>query len=568
MKHFFLDLYDVKGYDWSVLFEEAPMFARIKKSGRYQYLQIVENRKIEGKVIQRVIATIGRMDQLQEKDRIDTLIRSLSRYSEKVLLILSGKSDVSASAKKIGPALIFERLWEELGIKKVIKTFLLDRKFEFDVERAVFLTALHRLFVSGSDRSCDKWHRDYVVEGVEGLSLHHLYRAMTFLGEEIKDQRGRTPFAPRCIKDLIEEEMFLERRDLFTGLDLVFFDTTSLHFEGEGGESLGQKGHSRDRRPDLNQMVVGAVIDSKGKPVCCEMWPGNTADVNTLLPEIERLRTRFHIGRFCIVADRGMISEGTLKELEKIDIPYILGTRMRKVNQIKRGVLSRQGRYRDVRPEGECSKDPAPLKVKEVSLNGSRYILCLNPKQARKDAQDRQAILGSLQEKIKTNPKSLIGNRGYRKYLKLDRHSVSIDQRKIEEESRFDGKWVLLTNTNFSADQVALKYKELWQVEQLFWEVKSVLETRPIYHQRDENIRGHVFCSFLALVLRKELDRRLEKAGHLFEWADIKQDLKSLQEVVIEDHGKSLALRTECLGTCGKVFQAVGVAIPPTIREV
>jgi transposase len=145
---------------------------------------------------------------------------------------------------------------------------------------------------------------------------------------------------------------------------------------------------------------------------------------------------------------------------------------------------------------------------------------------------------------------------------------VSIDQRKIEEESRFDGKWVLLTNTNFSADQVALKYKELWQVEQLFWEVKSVLETRPIYHQRDENIRGHVFCSFLALVLRKELDRRLEKAGHLFEWADIKQDLKSLQEVVIEDNGKSLALRTECLGNCGKVFQAVGVAIPPTIREV
>jgi len=115
---------------------------------------------------------------------------------------------------------------------------------------------------------------------------------------------------------------------------------------------------------------------------------------------------------------------------------------------------------------------------------------------------------------------------------------------------------------------VALKYKELWQVEHVFRDVKSVLETRPVYHQRDENIRGHVFCSFLALVLRKELDRRLKAYGHDFEWADIKQDLKSLQQVLIEDNGKSLVLRTECLGTCGKVFQAVGVAVPPTIRQL
>lgn len=544
------------------------MFARIKKSGKHQYLQIVENHKVKGQVIQRVIVTLGRMDQLQEKDRIETLIRSLSRFSEKVLLILSGRSDVGASAKKIGPTLIFERLWRELGIQKVIGELLSGRRFGFDAERAIFLTVLHRLFVSGSDRSCDRWRRDYVIGGVEGLSLHHFYRAMAFLGEEIEDQRGATPFSPRCIKDLIEESMFFERRDLFTGLDLMFFDTTSIYFEGEGGETLGQRGHSRDHRPDLNQMVVGVVIDSKGKPVCCEMWPGNTADVKSLIPVIERIRSRFHIGRFCIVADRGMISAETLEELDRREIPYILGTRMRKVNEIKREVLSRQGRYREVRPEGKSSKDPAPLKVKEISLDGNRYIVCLNPKQARKDAQDREIILESLQEKIRTDPKSLIGNKGYRKYLKIDRGSVSIDEDKVEYDSRFDGKWVLITKTDFSADVVALKYKELWQVEQVFRDVKSALETRPVYHQRDENIRGHVFCSFLALVLRKELDRRLKEAGYSFEWSEIKQDLKSLQEVVIEDKGKSLALRTESIGTCGKVFQAVGVAIPPTIREV
>jgi transposase len=546
------------------------MFARLKKSGRYEYLQIVENRRDGVKTTQRVLCTIGRLDELHGKGSVESLIQSLYRFSEKTLLILSGKSDVSASAKKIGPALIFERLWEELAIKKVLQGLVSQRKFEFDVERALFLTVLHRLFVSGSDRSCDKWHRDYLIEEVEDLSLHHLYRAMSFLGEEIEDQRGATPFAPRCTKDLVEEGMFLERRDLFTGLDLVFFDTTSIYFEGEGGEILGQKGHSKDHRPDLNQMVVGVVLDNRGKPVCCEMWPGNTTDVKSLIPVTDRIRSRFHVGQFCVVADRGMISADTLRELEDPGrkIPYILGTRMRKVNEIKREVLSRPGRYREVREEKKFSKEPEPLKVKEVLLEGKRYIVCLNPRQARKEAQDRETIIASLKEKIKAGPKSLIGNRGYRKYLKIERDSVSLDQDKIEYESRFDGKWVLITNTSLSAEEVALKYKELWQVEHVFRDVKSVLETRPVYHQRDENIRGHVFCSFLALVLRKELDRRLKLQGHDFEWADIKQDLKSLQQVVIEDNGKSLVLRTECLGTCGKVFQSVGVAVPPTIRQV
>jgi len=544
------------------------MFARVKKSGQYQYLQIVENRKVKGKVKQRVIATVGRLDQLKEKDRIETLIRSLSRFSEKVLLILSGKSDVSAFSKKIGPVIVFERLWKELNLKNIIQNLLSDRKFEFDVERAIFLTVLHRLFVSGSDRSCEKWHRDYNIEGVRTLSLHHLYRAMTFLGEQTWDQTDATPFSPRCTKDLIEESLFFERRNLFTKLNLVFFDTTSLYFEGEGGEIIGRKGHSKDHRPDLNQMVVGAVIDGNGNPICCEMWPGNTADVKTIIPVVDRIRSRFKVVNCCIIADRGMISSENKKELEKRGIFYILGARMRKVKEIKEEVLSHPGRYKDVRPEGSLSKDPSPLKVKEVSLNGNRYVVCLNPKQARKDAKDRQTIIDSLQKKIETNPKGLIGNKGYRKYLRIEKDSVSINREKTEWESRFDGKWVLNTNTDLPADQVALKYKELWQVEQVFRDIKSILETRPIYHQKDENIRGHVFCSFLALVLRKELDRRLAQAGHSFEWADIKQDLKALQEVKINENGKSLAIRTESIGTCGKVFKSVGVAIPPTIREL
>jgi transposase len=544
------------------------MFARVKKSGKYQYLQIVENRKEKGKVKQRVIATVGRMDKLQEKGRVETLIRSLSRFSEKALLILSGQSNVSADALSIGPTLVFERLWKESGIEACIQKLLVGRKFEFDVERAIFLTVLHRLMVSGSDRFCEKWKRDYLIPGTQELELHHLYRAMSFLGEVLPEHKQTDGLAPRRNKDLIEEMLFFHNRDLFSKLDLVFFDTTSIYFEGKGGDYFGRRGFSKDHRPDLHQMVVGAVLDDNGRPICCEMWPGNTTDVTTLMPQVERLSSRFGIGNFCIVADRGMISADTLEKLDEDQMPYILGTRMRRVKKINEEILTRAGRYTEVYPESADRRKPAPLKVKEVVHEGSRYIVCLNKRQARKDAADREAIIESLKRQLKKGPKALVGNKGFRKYLKLAKDSARIDPAKIKAEARFDGKWALTTNTELPADQVALKYKELWRVERVFRDVKSLLETRPVYHQNDANIAGHVFCSFFALVLRKELDQRLADNEHRFEWSDIKQDLKALKQVKIKENGKCFAIRTESKGVCGKVFQSVRVALPPTIKEL
>src|SRR5207244_3647072 len=155
--------------------------------------------------------------------------------------------------------------------------------------------------------------------------------ARAWLGEELaaKDQDGRTPSAPRCIKDLIEERLFAHRRDLFSRLDLVFMDTTSLYFEGAGGQTLGRYGYSKDHRPDLRQMILAVVIDGDGRPVCSEMWPGNTADVTTLVPVIDRLYRRFAIARVCVVADRGLISAETLAELEARRMLYVMAVRER-----------------------------------------------------------------------------------------------------------------------------------------------------------------------------------------------------------------------------------------------
>ena len=546
------------------------MFARIKKSGKYEYLQIVENRRENKKSRQRVIATLGRLDKMQDKGEVERLTRSLSRFSRKSMLILSSKSNPKANVKKIGPSLIFERIWKETGIASIIRNLLSERKFGFDVERAIFITVLHRLMTSGSDRNCDYWRQNYKITGSEELSLHHFYRAMCFLGEETSDQTKASPFTARRTKDIIEEQLFFSRSDIFSSLEMVFFDTTSIYFEGGGGDKIGALGFSKDNRPDLKQMIVGVLMDDTGMPLCCEMWPGNIADVTTLIPIIEGIKKRFGVVHFCIVSDRGMISKGTLEKLESPEstINYILGVRMRNVNEVKKEVLSRGGRYKEVHPESKNKKDQSPLKVKEVLHKDKRYIVCLNTKQARKDSLDRENILNSLQVKMKQGAGSLIGNKGYRKYLKIKKHSVSINYDKIKYEQRFDGKWVLRTNTDLSAEEVALSYKELWMVEHIFRNMKSLLETRPIYHRIDETICGHVFCSFLALVLLKELERRLEKSGYNFEWDKVRQDLKALQEITIEENDKTFAVRSECLGTCGKVFQAVGVAVPPSIREL
>jgi transposase len=550
------------------------MFIRLKKVGPRRYLQLVESRREGDRVKQAVLATLGRYDELIATGRLDGLLRSGARFSEKIALLHAYRDGRVAPLKPriIGTPMVFERLWKELGIQETILAQLDGRKFEFDVERAIFLTVLHRLSISGSDRAAERWKEGYRIPEAEALELHHLYRAMGWLGEplEDKEQEAATPFALRCRKDLIEEELFARQRSLFSELDLVFFDTTSIYFEGEGGQSLGEWGHSKDHRPDLRQMVVGVVLDGSGRPICCELWPGNTTDVTRLLPIVDRLRQRFAIGSICIVADRGMISKETIAELEDPGRrwQYILGARMRTQKEVREEVLGRAGRYQVVQPPREAAKDPAPLEVKEVWVEERRYVVCRNEDQARKDAADRQAIVASLRERLHRGDKSLVGNKGYRLYLKSRGEGFAIDEEKIEQQARYDGKWVLRTNTELAAEDVALKYKQLWMVEQAFRTLKSILETRPIYHKRDETIRGHVFCSFLALLLMKELQDRLARRGLEAEWDQVIGDLDRLTENELELDGKRFLWRSESRGECTKAFQAAGVALPPTIRQV
>jgi len=545
------------------------MYFRRKRSGGRAYLQIVASRREGDQVRQQVIATLGRYEDLKASGQLERLLRSGARFAEQAMVLgaLDDDTAVRIASRRIGPALVFERLWEETGCRAVIEELSGGRKHGFALERAVFLTVLHRLFGGGSDRAADRWREDYAVAGTDGLDLHHLYRAMAWLGEELpaKEQDGRTPFAPRCLKDVVEERLFDHRRDLLTRLDLVFMDTTSLYFEGAGGQTLGQHGYSKDHRPDLRQMILAVVIDGDGRPVCSEVWPGNTADVTTLIPVVERLRRRFAIARVCVVADRGLISAETLAELEARRLLYILGVRERTDKLVRELVLD----------------DPAPFvplvmskrgkqvdyEAKAVMVAGRRYIVCRNHQEAQKDAADRISILAALERQLAKGDKALIGNTGYRRYLKTisDEH-FAIDAAKVEEETKFDGIFVLRTNTDLNPLETMLCYKHLWTVEQTFRTAKHLLATRPIFHKLDETIRGHVFCSFLALVLKKALDDRIAAVGRAGSWPEIIADLDSLTETEIEHDGKRFVARSAPRPAASLALRAVGVALPPTIR--
>lgn len=549
------------------------MYFRVKRTGPYAYLQIVESFREQGRVRQRVLSTVGRLDALQSSGQLEALLRSGLRFCGQLAVLdahAAGQTE-PVRVERVGADLVFGRLWEDLRLGAILKGALQSRRFGFDVERAVYLTVLHRLFAPGSDRAAERWREAYRLPGAEELELHQLYRAMAFLGEPLKEDPGiRVLRTPRCTKDRVEEELFDQRRDLFSAIELVFFDTTSIYFEGAGGQEIGRHGKSKDHRPDLKQMAVGLALDLHGWPLCCELWPGNTADAATLLPVVQRLRQRFRVGRISIVADRGMISARTMAALEskELDCGYILGARMRSVKEIRERVLADRGRYQEVTPERKASKDPSPLKVKEVLVEGRRYIVCLNEEQRRKDAADRQAIVEHLRAQLQRGDKDLIGNQGYRKFIRASAgEHFTLDEEKIQAEARYDGQWVLQTNLADEPKLIALAYKELWMVEDLFRTMKSVLETRPIYHQRDETIRGHVFCSFLALLLRRALEQRLKEKGESWEWAEIMRGLDNLQEVEAKFQGKRFVLRSQVLGQAHKAFMAAGVALPPTLRE-
>src|SRR5260370_5088542 len=299
------------------------------------------------------------------------------------------------------------------------------------------------------------------------------------------------------------------------------------------------------------------------------MGAGSTADVKTMIPIGKRMRERLRLREITVVADRGMVSQATLEAFEKSDPPvrYIVGVRMRRQKEVNTSVLGSRARWFESVPERSNAKDPAPLKVKEVWVKERRYIVCLNEEDRRKDAHDRRAIVAHLKEQLRNGDKSLVGNKGYRRYLKVEGsgHFV-IDEKRVNAEERYDGIWVLRTNTVHNTETVAHVYQPRRTVEWIIQSSKSILETRPIYHKRDATIRGHVFCSFMALVLKQELENRMKQADLEWEWKEVIRGLDGLQQVEANFQGRRFLYRTHLTAHAPQPLPAPALPLPPTLH--
>jgi hypothetical protein len=531
------------------------MFFRAKKSGSkhnpHEYLQIVESFRDGKSVRQRVIATLGRMDHLKASGQIDALMRSLARFTETLQVVSAARNPkiTTCKAKSWGPPLVFGRLWDQQGLTDLIKSLASGRKFLFDVERAVFALTLQRLCEPGSDLQGSHWLNSVECPGFEQLQLQHLYRATGFLHDVRHD---------------LERELFFRDLNLFNQqLDLVFLDTTSTYVYRDEETSYCKRGYSRDKRPDLPQFVLCVAVNAEGWPVAWEVFPGNTADIEAFEQVIAKLRERFRINRVIVVADRGMISQRSIKiltEHEEAPFDYVLGCRMRRQKEIKEEVLPRAGRYQEV---------ASNLMVKEVRVGDRRYVVCLNPDEAQKDAANREAILAKLEQTInQKGPKAVIGNKGYARFLKVRKGGLTINQEAVEADQRLDGKFVLMTNTDLPASEVAKTYKGLWRVERTFRKEKSTFEVRPIYHHRDDTSIGHIVASFLALRLEVDLQARLDKKDVDTSWPDLMRNLNQLQAVRMALEGNNYLIRTDFEGNAYQAFKAAGVQPPSRVTRL
>lgn len=532
------------------------MFVRAKRSvgangASYEYLQIVRSFRDNGRVRQEIVATLGRRDRLVASGEIDGLLKSLARFSERLKVVDRVREEGLQARTSLswGPALVFERLWERQGIPEVIGRLARGRRFEFDVARCTFAMALQRLCAPGSDLQGSQWIKTVQAEGMDALSLQHFYRTATFL------------FAVRAS---LEQQLFERDRDLFSqSLDVVFLDTTSTYVYRDTETPYRTWGYSRDRRGDLPQLVICVVVDEKGWPVAWELFPGNTADQAAFRDVIGVLRERLQIRRAIVVADRGMISKDTialLTEHEKAPFDYVLGCRMRQQKAITRDVLAQQGPLEFV---------AANLHVKDVVVDGRRYVVCKNEIEAKKDATAREAIVEKLKETLATSgPKAVVSNKGYSRFLHIEKGAVTLDSDAIQRDAQFDGTFVLTTNTTLSAPEVASTYKSLWRVERAFRTEKSVLEIRPLYHHTDRNSIGHIVACFLALRLEVDLQRRLDEKGIDVSWPDLMRDLDGVQAVLVDLDGQRYRLRTDLTGHANDAFVAAGVRPPSVVTPL
>ncbi len=542
------------------------MFFRSKHADAKTYLQLVENQRENGRIRQRVIATVGRLDRLQAAGQLDALLLSGARFSGTLLALPARDSSalLSVSTRRVGPVIIFERLWLGTGCWATIKFLLRKRRKTFPVERAVFLGVVHELCAPGSPQTAHRWRRDYAIAGVEELEPLHLQQAMAWLGNPLRVRAavGKKPLRRRRMKDAVEEALFVYWQEQSGTPDLAFLAITAIRLQGSESDIWEPNDAAQSRRPGQPQLVVGVALDKTGRPLCCELWPDEGMDLDYLAAAVDRLQQRFAIRQVCIIADPGLIDQHALADR---GWQYILLAPLQDQTEAPSIVLSRAGRYRLVNAPGPDTG--TDFKVKDVHVADRRYVVCFDEELACTDAAERQALVHALAEQLQQGNPPPADHAAYGKYLKTDGETIVLDESKLAQADRLDGKRALRTNTTLDAVEVALQYRRLGAVKAAFSSLSS-LATSTARHRRDDELYGHVFCTFLALLLRHELQTRLADQGHYPPWHELIADLNELQEIEISYQQKQFLLLTAMKGSCSQILQTLDVPLPPAVQTL
>ena len=361
-------------------------------------------------------------------------------------------------------------------------------------------------------------------------------------------------------KEQLEKILWNRNQELFAPeIDLVLMDTTNAYFTGPTIGTLAQFGKSKEKRYDRRLVSIGLLATRQGVPIGYEVFPGNTSDVEAFREMLRVLKTRFQIRRVIICADRGMVSDKILKELREDGIEYIVGARSSLA--VEDAISYKGANWQPV--------EEIKIRIKPMGDDGETFIVCHNPAEAEHDRARRQEIVARLRRQVRENPsaKSLLRNSSFKCYVRLGDAKVEIDEAKIQQAARYDGKYVLRSNADLTAKEVALAYRQLFRVERAFRELKGPLKLRPVYHFTDRRIRGHIMVCFLAYALEMALRQALSgKKGAIVsetDYHEVMQDLGRLAVgTLVSADGRSFLQRTPLQGRAYEAFAAVGMRPP------
>jgi len=539
----FLDIALYQLYLYSMFLREASVKRTSGQIVKYLYLLESQWQKEKKRPTHKLIYSFGRVDALN-REKMLALAHNILSYLNTDADVLDEESEILYS-KPMGTSHLVRGILEKLGIVPVLHRLLKRRRYESPVKEAIVGMILNRLVYPSSKWAANDWLKEKIFyPPASYLKPHHYYRALDFLEES---------------KDGVEEELFWQTRDLLNRqVDLVFYDTTSTYVEGEGEAELLQYGYSRDHRPDKKQVVVGLATDHEGLPLVSSAFPGNTMDMKTVKGMMARLEP-LQLGRVIFVCDRGMVSEENLKLLSKHHYDYLVGMKLRGNLEVRDKVLSRRGRYQ------KASKN---LEVKEVLLDGKRYIVCHNPKEEERDEAYRQELLSRLQEEIeavnrgKGKATSLLGHPGKKRFVKeLSSGRLKLSRQAIREESRYDGKYVLLTTERkLDPASLAKQYKNLASIEQAFRSLKHRVRIRPIYHRTDPRIKAHISLCVLSYFIARYAELKTERS-----WPKVQSELDQIAAVKILLKNGTVIKRSQMTKRQKLVYSQLDIEAPPLI---